>query len=493
MRVPGEVYAGEPLREIAAQSAALLRGQFDDATSSFLVELAPLPESQRRGLTNANEKPGAPLQIGVERTVPPRFRGAMRSSNLDWIVTPDGGMAATFTVRSPGAVATRVALRMAQVPAGVQVRFFNAAQPGQSFGPYGRDEFRAQAHAAMDAGGAPGPYWSPVVGGDTLGVEIYVRRRAQRDRLEFSIEGVAHLLYSPKYSDPEDIVGVKASQSCEIDLACKSSWQSAGNAVARIVFQDGGTFLCTGQLMSDADPNSTIPYFSTATHCVGNQGAAGSINFFWFDQRTGCGGGGTTTQQTSGGATLLSASGTNSGTDFSFMRLNQSPPGGVSFLGWDTGTVGLGAAITGIHHPAGDVKKISQGTLSVTSGTTAWKRPTDTRSSATPTAAGGRMPRPRRAGRWWTRASASECSLRSVFRCTCATPEVWHGPSRCVRSGTGMRAPLRGLPCRIGTNRRAPCTVLVILVQFADLKLVGSNAADWNKRIFKGKSSLAGY
>ena len=77
-----------------------------------------------------------------------------------------------------------------------------------------------------------------MIGGDTLGVEIYVQRQAQRDRLEFSIERMAHLLYSPRYSDPADIVGVKASQSCEIDLACQGSWQSVGNAVARIVFQD---------------------------------------------------------------------------------------------------------------------------------------------------------------------------------------------------------------------------------------------------------------
>ncbi len=365
MQIPSEVYAGEPAREMAARSAAMLRGQFDGATNSFLVELAPLPESERRRVASANatDKPGVPLQIGIERMTPPRFRRVMRGSDLEWTTTPDGGMAATFTVRSPEAVAARVALRMAHVPPSMQVRFFSVAQPWQSFGPYGRDEFRAQARAAADAGGEPGPYWSAVVGGDTIGVEFYVQRQAQRHRLEFSIEAVAHLLYSPKYSDAADIVGVKASQSCEIDLACSPGWQNAGNAVARIVFQDGGTFLCTGQLMNDADPGTTIPYFSTATHCIGNSGAASSINFFWFDQRTSCGGGGTTTQQTSGGAVLLSASGTSGGTDFSFMRLNQSPPGGVSLLGWDTGTPGLGTAITGIHHPAGDVKKISQGTL----------------------------------------------------------------------------------------------------------------------------------
>ncbi len=358
-RVPGEVYAGEPVKEIAAVSAAMLRGRFDGAASSFRVELEPLPESERRALVTGNAKPGAPLQIGIERVVPSRFRGPIRNSELDWRGTPDGGFVATFVVRSPNAVATRLALNMSNVPPGAQVRFFSVAQPQQSFGPFGRDDFQAHSRATTDANGSSDLYWSPVVGGDALGVEVYVRRQVQRDRVELSIERVAHLFYSPKYSAPADIVDVKVSQACEIDLACSANWQTAGDAVARMVFQDGGTFMCTGQLMSDSDSGSTIPYFSTATHCIGNQGAANSIDFFWFDQRTACGGGGTTTQQTSGGGDLLFASDTDTGTDFAFLRLNQSPPGGVSLLGWDSGLAGLGSAITGIHHPAGDVKKIS--------------------------------------------------------------------------------------------------------------------------------------
>ncbi len=361
-QVPGEVYQGEPLKEIGAIAAASLRGQFDRGRSSFAVELDALPDSQRRALRTANEKPGAPLQIGIERQVPSRFLGSLRSRDLAWVEIGDGGTAATFTVRSPRAAATRLALRVANLPPSAEIRFFSVAQPHQSFGPFGRDVFRAHARAA-GSGGDPTPYWSPVVGGDSIGVEVYVRRPTQRDSVELTIERVAHLVYSPKYSDPADLVDLKASQGCEIDLACESGWQTAGNAVARIVFQDGGTYLCTGQLMSDGDSSTTIPYFSTATHCIGNQGAASSIDFFWFDQRTGCGGGGTTTQQTSGGADLLYASDTDSGTDFALLRANQSPPGGVSLLGWDSGSVGLGTPITGIHHPAGDVKKISHGTL----------------------------------------------------------------------------------------------------------------------------------
>ena len=55
-----------------------------------------------------------------------------------------------------------------------------------------------------------------------------------------------------------------------------------------------------------------------------------------------------------------------------------------------------------------------------------------------------------------------------------------------LRSATGFALPA-------WFESKGTLRVLVILVQFTDQKLVGSNAADWNKRIFRGKSSLAGY
>jgi hypothetical protein len=45
------------------------------------------------------------------------------------------------------------------------------------------------------------------------------------------------------------------------------------------------------------------------------------------------------------------------------MELNDTPPSGVTFAGWTTAEPGVGSETTGIHHPSGDLKKISFGTV----------------------------------------------------------------------------------------------------------------------------------
>ncbi len=61
-----------------------------------------------------------------------------------------------------------------------------------------------------------------------------------------------------------------------------------------------------------------------------------------------------------GGATLLYAS---SSTDTLFVRLNETPPAGAVFAAWNAGTQPLGSAAVGIHHPKGDLQKISFGNV----------------------------------------------------------------------------------------------------------------------------------
>ena len=63
---------------------------------------------------------------------------------------------------------------------------------------------------------------------------------------------------------------------------------------------------------------------------------------------------------TYGGATLLYASTLS---DTSFMRLNDTPPAGARYAGWSSVTPAIGTAVTALHHPSGDLEKISLGSL----------------------------------------------------------------------------------------------------------------------------------
>jgi hypothetical protein len=45
------------------------------------------------------------------------------------------------------------------------------------------------------------------------------------------------------------------------------------------------------------------------------------------------------------------------------LRLNEAPPDGAFFLGWDATTMPAGTSVTVIHHPVGDLKKVALGSL----------------------------------------------------------------------------------------------------------------------------------
>ncbi len=185
-------------------------------------------------------------------------------------------------------------------------------------------------------------------------MEIFVPTGLERD-LSFTIPRVSHQYRSVESAE-------KAAGSCNIDIACASaSWGTTARAVAKIQYiSGGGSFECTGTLLNDTDSSTFIPYFMTAEHCVSTQSEASTINSFWNYQRTTCGGllGSYTTLF--GGATLLSH---GAGSDHSFLRLNDPAPSSATFEGWTSATVSSGTSMVGIHHPDGDVKKISLGVI----------------------------------------------------------------------------------------------------------------------------------
>jgi hypothetical protein len=64
--------------------------------------------------------------------------------------------------------------------------------------------------------------------------------------------------------------------------------------------------------------------------------------------------------QLSGGATFIY---NNPGADVLFLRLNDAAPSGSFFAAWDSNAISVGAAMITIHHPSGDLKKVSQGSV----------------------------------------------------------------------------------------------------------------------------------
>jgi hypothetical protein len=137
--------------------------------------------------------------------------------------------------------------------------------------------------------------------------------------------------------------------ACETDVACEAAFNNEERAVVRLLSSGS---LCTGAMINNTANNGT-PYMMTAFHC-GNMNNA--ILYFNY-QKPGCNSGSGSTSQTASGTTQIAG---NKQRDFRLTRV--TGPINAAFnhylLGWDRSSTPPSSSVC-IHHPAGDVKKIS--------------------------------------------------------------------------------------------------------------------------------------
>jgi len=154
---------------------------------------------------------------------------------------------------------------------------------------------------------------------------------------------------------------------CMIDVACSEgdNWENQIDGVARISIKIGGSYYwCSGSLINNTE-NDRTPYFLTASHC-GGSASTYDLNqwIFYFNYQAAVCNGTAGGAQTINGCTLKAKdpSQADAGSDFYLVELNQSIPViyQVYYNGWnrtdDNSDAGNGV---GVHHPAGDIKKIS--------------------------------------------------------------------------------------------------------------------------------------
>jgi len=332
------------------------------------AELAPLGPSRLAAARKSASASGkrVPLKIGLVRDIDRRTQ-ALDSVALPWQRLADGSRAARVDVRSAGAAAVRIGVMLSAPGAGVTLRFAGSAHPEDVFGPF----------AASAFGGDNS--WSPILEGDTGTMEIVVPAGVSPAAFDIAIIRVGHLLVAgnalraPTKFDPANGIGV--SGACEVDLACEppsAALSAAASSVAMIVTTDSRfVYQCTATLVNDAAASRT-PYLFTANHCLASDPEAAprftpaqlaaSINSYWFFDAATCG------SKTSpvytlvgGGASLLARS---DDLDWALVRMNAAPPSGAGFSAWRAEALAGDTPVTTIHHPNGDLKKVSRGTLS---------------------------------------------------------------------------------------------------------------------------------
>lgn len=220
----------------------------------------------------------------------------------------------------------------------------------------------------------PSKYATGLVFSDKIILEYYEPK-------EFKDEGaisISKIIYGYRKVQDEYEVAF-GSATCSVNINCSpegDNWQDEKTSVAKIYMNGYG---CTGSLINNTSENG-IPYFLTADHCIETNSLdaisdpdASDFIFYWNYESSGCANGSDFTPSSTVGATVIA---NDSPSDFALLRLIETPYDltpqiHAYYNGWDRQTPS-GRSV-GIHHPAGDIKKISIDNDSPSSSGNRWR------------------------------------------------------------------------------------------------------------------------
>jgi len=286
--------------------------------------------------------------------------GVVQENAVD--LSPEGGVtqhiAAVHVDRAQG-----VALHFDDfhLPAGAELWVTDAEGTWQE-GPY---DFRDNDdHGRIATGDVPGE-WA------VLRLQVPAELSGT---VRLHIEGAAALF--------RDVDGARGgSQPCEVDVACPEiqGWECQRDATVRLsIIENGGSYLCSGAMVNTTALDCR-QYMLTALHCASNadDDDFALLKVYYNYERPECGEGNGLLNRRRTGVIRLADSddiqGSNfQGSDFLLVEVEDAIPTSwpVYFAGWDASGSGSGEGV-GIHHPSGDVKKIStytQNTSSISLG-----------------------------------------------------------------------------------------------------------------------------
>ncbi len=262
----------------------------------------------------------------------------------------DGQRVWRLAVHSAGAKALILYFNRFSIPEGGKLFIYNPSRT-QLFGAYTSSNMNAF-----------GTFACPLVAGEALVLEYNAPSGLALP--DIHISEVAYAFR--EFANYEENNPLPSAGTCEVNVNCTEgdNWQKQKRGVVKLVIKDslGYTLLCSGSMINNTN-NDGIPYLLTANHC-GRYARPVDLSqwLFYFNyEMPGCPNTIPPTPATLLGASMKSHGGTElTGSDFYLVRLSESIPDSlhVYFNGWSRETAPSPNG-TGIHHPRGDVKKIS--------------------------------------------------------------------------------------------------------------------------------------
>jgi len=325
--------------------------------TDFMVKDLPAPDlialSQEDALRTKN---GYPYRIAV--SVPAYLD--MNNSGT-WTTCEDKGRIWRLKIQSAGAQALGVYYQMFYIPKGSRL-FIYTADHSKVLGAY--TSFNNPAS---------GTFATELLKGDEIILEYYEPYRRIADEARIEISEIAYVYRDANFFDPSKDFG--DSESCEINVNCSegTSWQNQKRGVARILTKAGSNYYwCTGSLVNNVN-NDCTPYFLTADHCGNTSSTADLTQWLFYFNYEGAACTDPATEPTANTKTgcVLKANGGNggaSGSDFYLVQISSAilNSWNVYYNGWNKSTTAATSGVS-IHHPSGDIKKISTYTTTLVS------------------------------------------------------------------------------------------------------------------------------
>lgn len=284
-----------------------------------------------------------PLQFAVTASLP------LSLDDGAWQKLDDGTWSWRTRIYSAGAQTLNLHFAKFHLPAGAALWLYDPsgtviAGPYTSANELGDDQL-----------------WTAVINSETVIAEVRVSA-ASKDQVRLQLAEVNH---GYRNFSKATRTGFGAAGLCETDVVCpaNASYLTEARSLARITIN--GNTLCSGQLVNNVRQDNT-PLFLTANHCGITAKNAGSVVFYWNYQNSVCGGNGTEPVfQTQSGSKWIAGDVTS---DFTLIKAAQTPNASFNLYlaGWNAGSTPPQSGSI-VHHPLGDVTKISTYSTAATS------------------------------------------------------------------------------------------------------------------------------
>ncbi|UCD64189.1 MAG: trypsin-like peptidase domain-containing protein [Candidatus Zixiibacteriota bacterium] len=284
------------------------------------------------------QRMGLPLRFGYPHEVDYDLTNSGVWEELD-----DGGRLWRLEIRCPGAFSVNLIYERFRLPHDAE------------FFVYSKDTSTVLGAFTRDNNKPHGQFATAPVRGDVCVLEYYLPPGADEVgeiKVERVVHGYRNIFFSR--AGAKEVLDFGNSGECNINVNCPEGdlWRDDIRAVAMILTA-GGYRICSGSLINNVREDLT-PFFLTAHHCLGDEETW--IIMFNYESPS-CDDIDGPTWMTVQGTTLLAF---YNYSDFALLELSEAPPDSynVYYAGWSAVDTAADSAVA-IHHPSGDIKKIS--------------------------------------------------------------------------------------------------------------------------------------